>query len=136
RSYQNAVALGGQLLQMDARAFVRTVLAPHHGKDADFGFVGFALQNRADFFKLASSEVAHACTATIDLTIDSSTTRPSAEPRSTSEARSGCGIMPITLRSLLQMPAISRNAPLGLSRYRSTTRSSASRASSVSGSAK
>ena len=36
-------------------------------------------------------------------------------PSADREARSGCGIMPITLRSRFRMPAISRSEPLGLS---------------------
>ena len=47
---------------------------------------------------------------------DWKTTRPSVEPISGSVARSGCGIMPMTLRSRLRMPAMSRREPLGLSR--------------------
>ena len=39
-------------------------------------------------------------------TTDSSTTRPSALPSDSSQARSGCGIRPTTLRRSLQMPAM------------------------------
>ena len=45
----------------------------------------------------------------------SSSTRPSAEPSSGSEARSGCGISPTTLRPTLHTPAMSSTEPLGLS---------------------
>ena len=40
--------------------------------------------------------------------------RPSLEPSISSQARSGWGIMPRTLRSWLQMPAMFERAPLGL----------------------
>src|SRR5258707_5383214 len=40
--------------------------------------------------------------------------RPSLEPSISSQARSGWGIMPRTLRSRLQMPAIFEREPLGL----------------------
>ena len=65
---------------------------------------------------------------------------PSADPRSGSTARSGCGIMPRTFPSALTIPAMSRIEPLGLasgsgspraSTYRNTTRPSASSLSSV-----
>ena len=46
--------------------------------------------------------------------IDWKTTRPSVEPISGSVARSGCGIMPITLRSRLRMPAMSRSGAVGV----------------------
>src|SRR5262245_17812696 len=42
-------------------------------------------------------------------------TTPSAEPRIGSDARSGCGIRPTTLRASLQMPAMSSRLPFGLS---------------------
>ena len=48
RTDQHAVALGGELLQVEARALVRAVLAPHDGEDADFCFVGLTLENGAD----------------------------------------------------------------------------------------
>ena len=53
-----------------------------------------------------------------------------------SEARSGCGIMPITLRSRLRTPAMLRREPFGLSTYRKAMRSSASSSSRVRLSAK
>jgi hypothetical protein len=39
---------------------------------------------------------------------------PSVEPRSASEERSGCGIIPRTLRPALQIPAMLSSEPLGL----------------------
>src|SRR3954468_20949704 len=120
------------------------MLAPHHREDTELGFRGFALQDRADFIELEPREIAHAWGAASDgtasaalrpfelklCTIDSRITRPSTEPSSASAARSGCGIIPITLRLALQMPAISSMDPFGLSTYLSTTRSSALSAAS------
>src|SRR4029079_5825365 len=62
--------------------------------------------------------------------IDLTTASPSALPRRASEHRSGWGIMPRTLRSRLQMPAMLRAEPFGFadrrtlpssSQYRNTT---------------
>ena len=57
-----------------------------------------------------------AATARPARSMDWNTARPSEEPISGSVARSGCGIIPITLRSRFSTPAISRSEPLGLSR--------------------
>ena len=57
---QHARALRRQLLQMEARAFIGAVLAPHDREDAEFGFVGLALEDRADFVELDGSQIAHA----------------------------------------------------------------------------
>ena len=43
---------------------------------------------------------------------------PSAEPRRASDARSGCGMSPTTLRCSLQTPAMSSRLPFGLRTYR------------------
>ena len=40
--------------------------------------------------------------------------RPSFDPKSSSQARSGCGIIPKTFPSLLQIPAIFEREPFGL----------------------
>ena len=48
------------------------------------------------------------------LTTDSNSTRPSALPSTRSQARSGCGIRPTTLRASLQIPAMLRTEPFGL----------------------
>ena len=63
RPHQHAIALGRQLLQMDARALIRAVLAPHHREDAGFGFVGFALQDRPNFVEFRRRQIAHAAAA-------------------------------------------------------------------------
>src|SRR6185436_8061146 len=132
-----------QFLQVQPRALIRAVLAPHHAENAELRIGRFAPENSDDFVVLRPGQLmrgdqlgrdgGHACAnaATMDL----NTTSPSVEPISGSAARSGCGIIPITLRSRLSTPAMSRAEPLGLSRYRSTTRSSASSSSSVRSSA-
>ena len=51
-------------------------------------------------------------------TTDSNSTSPSPLPSIGSQARSGCGIMPTTLRRSLQMPAMFRAAPFGFARLR------------------
>src|SRR5262249_12091904 len=115
RADQNARPAGRQLLQMQARAFIGTVLAPHHREDAELCFGRFAPQDRANFLQLEGRQLTHAVAATSEFTMLSKITRPSAEPTSGSEARSGCGIRPITLRRSLQIPAMSRSDPFGLS---------------------
>ena len=44
----DAVAFGGQALEMDAAGLVGAVLAPHDGVDAEFGEGGYAAQSRKD----------------------------------------------------------------------------------------
>ena len=44
RALQHVLALGRQLLQMNARALVGAVLAPHHAENAEFGVGGLAAQ--------------------------------------------------------------------------------------------
>ena len=51
---------------------------------------------------------------TIAPTSDWKILKPSVPPNSASLARSGCGIMPSTLRPALQMPAMLSSDPLGL----------------------
>src|SRR5690242_14546662 len=57
---QHAVALGRQLFQMDARALVRAVLAPHHRKNSGFSFVRFTLQDRPNLVEFGRRQIAHA----------------------------------------------------------------------------
>src|SRR3984957_14931497 len=53
RSLHHQLAAGGQALQVHARRFVGTVLAPHHAEDAEFGQRGLAVaQKLLDFFVL------------------------------------------------------------------------------------
>ena len=132
RALHHQLAARGQLLQMNARALVGAVLAPHHGEDAEFGVGGLAAEDTDHLVIFAGRELmlgddfrgksgAHAGTAargvvwTIDCTMDWNTINPSVEPISGSVRRSGWGIMPITLRSRLSTPAILRSEPLALS---------------------
>ena len=125
RPLHHALSRGRQLLQMQARALVGAVLAPHHAEDAELGVAGLAAQDRDDLFVFGVRELmqrdqirrdcAHECTAAA-ATMDWKITIPSVDPCSGSVASSGCGIKPSTLRSRLRMPAMSRSEPLGLSR--------------------
>ena len=117
-------AAGGELLEVQARAFVGAVLAPHDAEDAELGVAGLAAEDVDDFLVFGGRELvlrdevggAIMRARGRDCSMDSKTTRPSAEPIRASLARSGWGIMPMTLRSRLRMPAMSRREPLGLSR--------------------
>ena len=51
------LAARGQLLQVDARALVGAVLAPHHGEDAEFGVGGLAAQDIDHLLILAGREL-------------------------------------------------------------------------------
>ena len=53
------------------------------------------------------------CGVSNAFTMDSRMTRPSTPPSAGSQARSGCGIMPTTLRRSLQMPAMAFTEPFG-----------------------
>ena len=57
RPLQHHACLGGQLLQMHARAFVGTVLAPHHAENAELGVAGLATQQAQDFFVFSGREL-------------------------------------------------------------------------------
>ena len=50
RSLQHSLAARGQPLQMYARGFIGTVLAPHHAEDAEFGERGLA--SSEEFFDI------------------------------------------------------------------------------------
>ena len=101
------------------------MLAPHHGEDAEFGVGGLAAENGDDLLVLVRRELmlrddvgsdrCHVSFAPPARTSELRITSPSVEPISGSAARSGCGIMPSTLRSRFRMPAMSRSEPLGLS---------------------
>src|SRR5579859_6062398 len=109
---------------MQPRALIRAVLAPHHTENAQLGVARLAPQDPDDLPVLRLGQLmrgdeirrdrGHAWASAV--TMDLKTTSPSVEPISSSAARSGCGIMPITLRSRLRIPAMSRADPLGLSR--------------------
>src|SRR6476660_6197039 len=105
---------------MQPRALVRAVLAPHYAEDAKLGVARLAPQNLDDLLVLRLGQLMrgdqirrdsrHAWASAV--TMDLNTTRPSVDPISSSAARSGCGIMPITLRLRLRIPAMSRADPL------------------------
>src|SRR6185312_1563437 len=123
----HVLPLRGQLFQVNARALIRTMLAPHHAEDAEFGIARFAPEQGYDFLVFRGGELmlfdqlrcdCHLARAGTALRTDSKIPRPSVEPISGSQARSGCGIMPRTLRPSLRIPAISRAEPLGFSTYR------------------
>ena len=52
RPLQNQGAARRKLLQMQPRAFVGAMLAPHHAEDSEFGVAGFAAEQRDDFVVL------------------------------------------------------------------------------------
>src|SRR5216117_4026434 len=104
---------------MDAGALVAAVLRPHHREDAELGDVRLAaeeLDNPRVLVRLQPVTFEHLRIdhrTAIALTIDSKIMRPSSPPSSASQARSGCGIMPTTLRDRLQIPAIACTDPFG-----------------------
>ena len=132
-------ARGRQRPQERLRALVRAVLAPHHAEHGEFEVIRFAVaQPFADRLELV---VGHAETTMERLdqalrhghrvpaptttgapatarsalsTSDRTIPNPSSEPRTASDARSGCGISPATLPALFMTPAIARSAPFGL----------------------
>ena len=127
RADQDLGTLAGKARQERARVLVAAVLAPHAADDSELNGVGRAVEEvggevvfvagEGDFAKdfVAGRFVGwgerHAPAAARS---ESQIARPSSPPRAASEARSGWGIMPTTLRPALQMPAMSSTAPLGL----------------------
>ncbi len=57
RPLQHQLAARRQLLQMNTRAFVRAMLAPHHAEDAEFGIGRLAPEQRDDLFVLRLGEL-------------------------------------------------------------------------------
>ena len=122
RALQHARPCRRQLLQVDARALVAAVLRPHHREDAELGLGRLALQRprRCARIRLRVTVLTpfdsltpardwrpeRRLPARATMTTDSNRTRPSALPSDASQARSGCGISPTTLRASLQMPAM------------------------------
>src|SRR5438094_285706 len=103
------------------------MLAPHHAEDSKFGDSRLAAEQPQDLLVLVGrdlmlgdgfrSDGRHHPTKTgapTEAASDWKTPSPSVDPSSGSEARSGCGIMPITLPSRFTMPAMSSIDPLGL----------------------
>src|SRR5688572_586222 len=110
---------GGQFFEVNARALVAAVFGPHHRKDAELGDGGltpehfenalvFIARQAMPLEKLAGNNhrVATTVPCVTYLTTDSRTTRPSELPRESSQARSGWGIRPTTLRPSLHKPAM------------------------------
>ncbi len=54
---QHQLAARGQLLQMNARALVGAVLAPHHAEDAELGVAGLAAEQRDDLVVFRPGEL-------------------------------------------------------------------------------
>jgi len=124
RALHHVLARGGQLLQVNARTLVRAVFAPHDAENAQLGIARLAAQQADDLVELGGGELVlddqlrcnfHLESTGMELRIDSKMPMPSVEPISGSQARSGCGIMPITLRSRFRMPAMDRADPFGFS---------------------
>src|SRR3954467_11824596 len=129
RALQDSRTVGRQFLQVNPRALVAAVLGPHHRKNSKLRQRRFASQRLDDAivfvggkpvpFQQRGVDGTHGAAvlirppaATWDST-DSNSTRPSALPSIDSQARSGCGISPTTLRAALQMPAMLLTAPFG-----------------------
>ncbi len=102
--------------------------------------VGFGWTNGVflDLVAALGERAARRQTCTTERMSASRILRPSAEPSAASEARSGCGIRPTTLRAALQTPAMARALPFTLAAasswppaftYRKTTWPPASRRS-------
>src|SRR5262249_34762761 len=119
RSLQDLRTFGRQRAQVNARALVATVLGPHHREDPELGQIRIAAEELDDAAVLVRREPVAIESLAIDHrtaiapTIDSKIMRPSTPPSSGSHARSGCGIIPTTLRRSLQMAAIAFTDPLG-----------------------
>ena len=122
RALHHQAAPRRQLLQMQPRALVGTVLAPHHAENTQLRVAGLPSQDGDDLPILVRSQLMlrdhfgrvrrHARTTA--WSTDWKIVSPSVEPISGSDARSGCGIIPITLRSRFRIPAMSPSDPLGL----------------------
>src|SRR5262245_65941606 len=109
---------------MHARAVGAAVLGPHHREDAELRDVRLAAEKLHDAVVFVALQpvsveqllIDHRTAAHLTAmapTIDSKIMRPSTPPTSGSQARSGCGIMPTTLRRSLQMLAIACTEPFG-----------------------
>src|SRR5262245_45312855 len=112
-SLQHLRPVSRQRPQMHTRAFVAAVLRPHHRENAQFRQIRLTTEKLHDALVFIALQAvafdggginAHAVANAF--TIDSRITRPSTQPNAGSAARSGCGIMPTTLRRKLQTPAI------------------------------
>src|SRR3954464_7814821 len=119
RPLEHLGTFGRQRSQMHARALVTAVLRPHHREDAELRQVRLSPHERDDAFVFVRLDAVTLQCLLIDhaganaFTMDSRMTSPSVPPSAASQARSGCGIMPTTLRRSLQMPAIACADPFG-----------------------
>src|SRR5579859_2672099 len=125
---------GREGFKQRARVFIAAMLAPHHREDAQLGVARFAAQQIKDFLILVRREVVlsnqfggdrgfghgqilQAASATVLFSsaamMLSRIHLPSSLPSNGSQARSGCGIRPATLRRSLQMPAMFESEPFG-----------------------
>ena len=120
-------ALAGQAAEERAGVLVAAMLAPHAADDPQFHRVGRTVQEIGGevVFVAGQSDFAEGFVAgrlvgrgnrhaPVTARSDSQIARPSSPPSAGSEARSGWGIMPTTLRRALQIPAMSSTDPLGL----------------------
>ena len=94
---------------------VARALRVFHERSRDLGNVFLCAQNRREDRQrdhCGREEMSHQ-TFAIAAAIERKTPKPSVLPSSASAHRSGCGIIPSTLRPALQMPAMLRAEPFG-----------------------
>jgi len=119
RTLQNLRAVRRKRSQMNTRTLVTAVLGPHHREDAQLGQIRLTPHEGDDAVIFVRFDAVTFKRLLIDhaganaLTMDSRMTRPSVPPSADSHARSGCGIIPTTLRRSLQIPAIACSEPFG-----------------------
>src|SRR5262249_53217631 len=119
RTLEHLRPFGRQRAQVHARALVAAVLRPHHREDPELGEVRLAAQALHDAAVLVRRQAMPVENVALDHrtaiapTTDSKIMRPSTPPTSGSHARSGCGIIPTTLRCSLQIAAIAFTDPFG-----------------------
>ena len=98
RSLNHILTFGGEFAQVKSRAFVRAMLAPHHAEHAQLGIGWLASQQRDDFLVLVRRQLmlrdelrgnVHRARAGTARSIDRKIPRPSVDPISGSQARSG-----------------------------------------------
>ena len=125
RPLQDIRTLGGQLTQERLRGLVRAVLAPERAEHAELEVVWIAPDGthdgavlvlvQRDFLELGAPGRNRHQTATRANAwmAERNTARPSLPPSRSSQARSGCGIMPNTLPRAFAMPAMLLSDPFG-----------------------
>ena len=115
RSLEHPGRFHRQRPQPRLRGLVGAMLAPHGGEDAELDLVGRPAEDFQHARIFVRREAAMLLVRAAHAASASNNARPSVPPRSASAARSGCGIMPRTLRLSFRMPAMSPREPLGLS---------------------